>query len=485
MGLKDKVITGIKWTTISNLTIAVLQIVRLAILTRLLEKSDFGLIAIALMIVGFTDIFSGLGVASAVIHKQNITEKQYSSIYWLNIIISIVSFSLVCIVTPFLASFYNQPILVKIVPLLGLQILFNGFGKVFQTIKMKELEFDFISKISIATAFLGFVVSICLAYLKFGVYSLVYGVLVQSLFAQFIYMIAGFGKNKIWFHLNFTEIKDFIRIGLYQLGAQILDFISTKIDVFLIGYFFGMQNLGIYNIAKELILKPYQIINSLVSNVASSAFSKMQKNISQIKENYSKIIEIVCLISFPIYICIFIFSEQIVDILYAPSFWEVSFFLKVLSIVGICNSLNSSAGILQIALGRTDMGFKWTMIRFILTTLSILICSRFSIYYVAYAQVAISLLFLMLYWKLIILPLSTLTFKEYIETFIKALLFSVLTGLVVLIIKLLVNYSFTSSVILLAIYTFVYVVLNYLFNKKITKQVIEVLLNKASRHCEI
>ena len=189
MDLKKSAISGIKWNTVSTVVCLLIQLLRLAILSRILAKSDFGLMATAMMVISFTDIFSQLGISSGVIHKQDITDDQYSSIYWLNLGMSVVVFLLVCALSPALAAFYNEESLTRIIPLLGLQVILSAFGKIFQTIKQKYLEFDFISKVRILSTFIGFVFTVFLALKDFGVYSLVYGQLLQTFVGWYIYCI--------------------------------------------------------------------------------------------------------------------------------------------------------------------------------------------------------------------------------------------------------------------------------------------------------
>ena len=175
MAIKEKTISGIKWTTIATVNNAIIQLLKLFILARLLEKSDFGIIAIAFMVVGFIDIFANFGLAVGLIHKQDITQKQYSSIFWLNLILSIIFYLLLCVATPFISKFYNNSIFNTVIPLLATQLIISAFGKMFYTFKTKELEFKFISIVNISSVLLGAIATIILALLDFGVYSFVWG----------------------------------------------------------------------------------------------------------------------------------------------------------------------------------------------------------------------------------------------------------------------------------------------------------------------
>lgn len=427
--LKRKAVSSVKWNTVATIFVTVVQILRLSVLTRLLDVSDFGLIAIATMVIGFTDIFSELGLTVAIIHEQNITQKQYSSVYWTNIILSIFVFTFLWIVTPLISEFYDNTILNTIIPLLGIQILLNGFGKLFQTIKSKKLEYVFISKVRIYSALVGFFVTIILALLGMGIYSLVLGQLSQVTITQGVYFIVGRRQQKILWHLDFREIYGFIKIGVYRLGSQILDFFASRIDILLIGKFFGMDDLGIYNLAKDLIVKPFSILNTLTSNVAAAAFAKIQQSLILLSKYYSKIVNIVSVISIPIYLVIFIAADIIVVILYGSEHIEVAILLRILTFYGIECTIDSQGNILQISLGRTDIGFKWTLIRIICSILVIVAVSRINIIAVAYGQFILSIVSIYLFWRIVISPLIHIGFSGYTKSFISPLIVGALMAI--------------------------------------------------------
>ena len=429
MSLKQKAVSGVKWNVVSQVSCTVIHLLRLAVLTRLLDKSDFGLIAIAMMVISFTEIFSELGMTVGIIHKQDITENQYSSVYWLNVMMSVVVFGIVWIISPLLASFYNEPILTTIIPLLGIQILFNAFGKMFQTIKSKNLEFDFISKVRIFSTFVGFVLAVVLAYLGWGIYSLVWAQVVQIGLNQSIFAIKGHGQMKIRLHFRVSEISDFIMIGTYRLGSQVLDFVSSKLDVFLIGRFFSMEDLGIYNIAKDLIIRPYTMVNSFVGGVGAAVFAKIQDQVDRVKEYFGRIVNIASFVCIPVYVAAFVFADAIVAIMYAKEFASVAVFIRIFAFVGIESSISSQAGMLQIAFGRTDLGLKWTILRVVISSAAIIAVSKYDIYAVAYGQLFISVASLFLFWWIVVSPISKINLVDYFKMFsnplITALIFAV------------------------------------------------------------
>ena len=190
MQLKNQAISGAKWMTVSKIANSSIQILKLIILTRFLSKSDFGIIAIVFMVLGFTDIFAELGFTVGLVHKQNITRKEYSSVFWVNLFLSVVLYALMALSSPLLATFYDEKILISAIPIMGLQLIINAFGRMFYTFKTKQLEFKFIAIVDMLGLGLGTILTIWMAVKGLGVYSLIFGYLLQSIITQFVYFIS-------------------------------------------------------------------------------------------------------------------------------------------------------------------------------------------------------------------------------------------------------------------------------------------------------
>ena len=426
MQLKEKTISGLKYSFLSTCVTAATQFLRIAILTRFLDKSDFGLVAIVLLVLGFTSLFSDLGFSVALMHKQEVSKGEFSSIFWINFGINIIIFFIIWAITPIVSIFYNEQILNKLIPLMGLELILNSFGKFYSTQMQKEMKFKFISIRDIIGAGISLIVAIVAAYYGFGVYSIIYSSLSNVIIVNLLNFINGYKILPIIFHISMKETKDFLQIGLFQTGAQILDYFANKIDVILIGKFFGTSNLGIYNLAKELILKPISLINSIINRVALPIFSKVQTNPMLLKEIYCKVIKSITFVSFPILAMFYISSSQLVIIAYGIHFKEVTPLFELLIIWGLISAINNPSSNLAIATGRTNLSFYWTSLRFAIGPLAIIIASLISIKAVACMQSVIALLFYYLFWRYIINKIVTISFSEYFELIFSSLATSIL-----------------------------------------------------------
>ena len=106
--LNKQVYSGVQWITLSTITLVITQMVSTAVLVRLLDKSDFGLMALVMVVKGFADIFMDFGITVAILHKQDMSQNQYSSLYWLNMFAGIIIYVVICLISPLIASFYHK-----------------------------------------------------------------------------------------------------------------------------------------------------------------------------------------------------------------------------------------------------------------------------------------------------------------------------------------------------------------------------------------
>ena len=108
MDIKRKAALGVKWTSTSTVVLALNNLLKIAILARLLDKSDFGLMALVMFVLGFMNLFVETGIPTAILHKQKITKLEYSSLYWLNLIISLTLYAIIYLVSPVRTNFYKR-----------------------------------------------------------------------------------------------------------------------------------------------------------------------------------------------------------------------------------------------------------------------------------------------------------------------------------------------------------------------------------------
>lgn len=415
MELKSKVLLGLKWTTFATICTATVAILKISILARYLDKSDFGLMALVSFVIGFVGLFGEGGLSTAILHKQNVSKKVYSSLYWFNILFSILLYVLLFFLAPAIANLYNESELSHLIPLLGLNLIISGLGLQFKTLEIKNMHFKHIGIIDIFSAIISLLFSVWLAINGFGVLSLIYSLLVQNITSNFLFFIIGIRKYGLSLHFKVHEVLPFLRIGVFQVAGQSANYFNRDLDILLVGKFFSTEVLGGYSLAKQLVFRPLQLINPILVKVASPTLVKFQDNIKALKKNYLKLLSIVSSINLYVYTIIILFAPIIVRILYGSEFDNIVILVRILSVYMIFRAIGNPIGSLVIATGRTDLEFYWNMLNLLIMPLFIYFGANYGIEQVAYSLVLAVFILFVPSWRVLTYKMTGASFKEYLS----------------------------------------------------------------------
>lgn len=429
MGLLNTAAKGMAWTTVSTVVRSVVSMLQVAILTRFLEKSDFGIVAIATLFIGFTQIFLDLGLSVGIMHKQDTTKEEYSSLFWLNIFCGIILTLVLMAISPFVAAYYKEESLLKILMLLSLTMLFSSLGSQHRTIQQKKMRFNFISIVEIITSVLTLLVAIGLVNIGWGIYSLVYSTLFNVACSNTLFLIIGLKNDKnISSHFRLRDTYPFMKIGVFSLGTQILDYFSREMDVIIISSTLGKDVLGIYSLCKKLILALYQAVNPILMKVMTPMLASIQDDIFRVKRVYFDIVQTLAIVNYPIYCLVAVFSVGILNFIYGPEYKDGCYVLALLALYYGYLTTGNPIGALQTALGRTDTGFYWTICRIIIYSVTIWISSMFGIEAILIGLIFVNLLVSPLSWRITVKPLLPCgfweTFSIYFIPFVLTIAFS-------------------------------------------------------------
>ena len=430
MDNKKTVISGAKWMSISTMVVSLVAILRLSILAHFLEKSDFGIVAILTFIHGLTVMFSDMGFATVVLHKQNLNKNEFSSLFWIQMLVFALLYLLMICFTKPISIFYSEPLLNILLPLSLVDLFFTAFGKLYEAVLQKEFQFRVIAIRNIISNILALVLAVIMAIMGFGVYTLVISTLFASLFLAMWNFVVGQKHIKLLFHCSIKEVTPLVKIGLYQTGTSIVDYFCSKFDVLIIGKLLGMDALGVYNLSKELIFKFIQGINTIVNKVMSPVFSKMQDDLDMLRSHYCITLSKLTSITFAALTLIAALSTQIISVLYGNSYQEAGLLTALLACVAMGTAVGNPVSSIIIASGRTDLTFKYVWIRTLYTIPCIYICSHYSIYVLALGQIALMILDYIFQSLIQVKPILKITLQKLTATFYKQAIISLFLGFV-------------------------------------------------------
>lgn len=429
--LKQQAINGVRWTTLGSAVNALLQLLQLMILARYLSVHDFGLMAILMVIIGFSQIFVDFGLSKAIVYKREITEIQFSTLYWLNVLFGLVIFGLIFLLTNQIADFYHEPLLEDYIILVSIAVVIQSFGLQFRAIFQKELQFNLLAKIDIFSAFISFLTAICLALYGYGIYALIFSVLVMVSSKTILLIYFGLKKHKPKMIFKINEIKEFIFFGAYSTGNGIVSTVSTQIDVIIIGKLLGMESLGLYSVIKELLLRPAELINPIITKVAFPVMSKVNHDISEVKKIYLKLINYVASINFPIYVASFLLASEIITIFLGEKWLSGVYIFQILTIWALVRSIGNPIGTLVMAVGKPQVEMYWNMSMMVIMPLVVLISSQWGLEGIAYGNVIAIILLFIPGWYFLVFKLCNASLKEYFLRIKNVVFIVLLSGSVV------------------------------------------------------
>lgn len=419
MNYKKDLVSGAKWITLSTVITSVVALLRLSILTRILDKSDFGIVAILTFVVGLTQTFSDLGFSAAIMHEKELTREKFSGLYWIQLIVFSVIYLLMSAGSYWIADFYTEPRLIVLLPIMLLELPAFGIGRLYETVLQKKFMFRIIAVRNIVSSLLSLVLAIILALCSYGVYSLVLSTLFNAIFLNVWNLWIGQKQVKLKLVLSFRQVWSMMKIGFFQTGTQIVDYIAAKLDVFLMGKFLGMETLGIYSLSKEILMKLFTVINGIANKLLLPLLAKKQENLEVLKNNYLTSIYLITFVTFPLLIAMGAFSVPIVSILYGDQFAEAAPIVTLLSVSYLFSVVSNPIGSLTIALGRTDTSFYYTIARLVMTLPIVVLTSSVSLQCVAYGQIFLGFLGFFLVYIMMVKKYLLISLTTYIYAFLK------------------------------------------------------------------
>ncbi|WP_261640228.1 lipopolysaccharide biosynthesis protein [Erwinia mallotivora] len=349
---------------------AVLQVAQLSVLARRLEAHELGILAIINAILAVAMVLQDMGMSSYIVHRQNITRKEQSTIYWVNVLLSLLTGLLLIALAWPIAWFYHIAQLTGLIMLTSLNFLVLGSLSQYQAHFIKAKRVVTLAKIEMATKFLAFLFTVALLYFS----SLTVAAVILGLFASAamrILCMIWFGE-KSWrptFEFDKATFFSSVRYGVYQLGSQTINQLRTQADSLIVGKVMGADMLGVYSLAKELILQPLKLVTPVINRLALPRFAEKQHEPAQLQQLFLKGTFMIMLFSSLMYLAIGIMSPVIVRLLYGSAHEAVAQLIPLMLLFGMLRPMGGLTGAISQANGQTNVEFWWNVVASIIVVL--------------------------------------------------------------------------------------------------------------------
>ena len=466
MNLKQEAFSGIRWASLGMAGRAALQFMQVAILARLLSPADFGLMAMVLVVMAFVQVFTDLGVSNAIIHHQEISANQLSSLYWLNAAVGTgLTLGLISISYWISALMFHQPALQPLLVVISASVLLTALGQQLRVMAEKALRFAILAKIELMAALAGFVVAIGWALHSPSVYALLAGLLVNS-FTQtlLLWLFAADGWRPA-FRLRLGEIRQFLKFGSYMMANNFINTFNQQADVLIAARLFPAATLGAYSLPRNLSLTVAGVINPVVTRVGLPLMAKAQSDKIFLKSVYLMTMRMTASTNFPIYIALAAFSKEVVLLVFGPQWLGSAPLLVLLAVWGMLRSCGNPVGSLLLAVGKADLSFKWNLALLFIVPPVLWVGSHWGIAGLAMTQAILMVGLMIPGWYFLVRPSCGAGGMEYA--------ISILSPLVAAFLAMLLSYLAVSGITepvsrligAAVVAVPVYLLLSYVFNR--------------------
>ena len=361
MSLRRAASQGVKFTTLAVGGATLVQIGGLVVLGRLLQPSDFGLIAMMTVVFGLADMFAQMGVGDGIVqHAEALDRDQLSTLFWTNCLLGIGAYCAVQLSIPLLVAIYREPDLERLVPVAALSLAIVPLGIHVTALLRRGLRFRLLAALELARAVAATATAISGALLGWGVWALVAGQLASALVGTAA--LLGIGAALGWLprlRYDFEGVKGVLRFGAFHFGSNVVNYFNSRIDQLLVGSLLGARALGYYSMAFNLVAQPSARVIQVVTQVAFPIMARMRGDIAQLRRWYLKLLNILATINAPLLLGLAAVAPLLVPLLLGERWTPSVPLVQILAALFVLRSAGNAGGTLMFALGRSDVNFYW------------------------------------------------------------------------------------------------------------------------------
>lgn len=431
--LKKQAVRGVGWSFADSMLGQGITFIVGLVLARLLSPDEYGLIGIITIFITVFNSIVDSGFSNALIRKNNATDKDYNTMFLVNMGISVVLFGLMFLCAPFIAQFFARPELTALCRVMGIVVVINALSIVQNTVLTKRLDFKTKTKASFISSIASGVVGIVMAYSGYGVWALVG----QQISRQLLNTVCLWIFNR-WipnFTFSMDSFREMWQFGWKLLVSVILEQMWTQIYQVVIGKCYSPATLGLYTRAQQFASICSQNLTGIVQRVSYPALSKLKEERIRLKAGYKKVIKVTMLVTFTLMLGLAGCAKSLILVLIGEQWLECVPMLQVICFNMMLYPLHAlNLNMLQVQ-GRSDLFLKLEIFKKIIAVGPILMGVFIGIYWMLFGSILSGLVayYLNAYYSGPFLKYSTI---EQIKDILPSLLMSLTMFIILYVIGL-------------------------------------------------
>ncbi len=359
--LKQKAVSGMLWSAVQKFGNMGISFVSNIVLARMLTPDDYGCIGMLAIFITVSNTFVDGGFGSALIQKEEPTQKDYSTIFWWNIFISSLLYGVLFLSAPAIAEFYHIPLLSSVLRVQGVILIINSLNIIQTNQLRKQLRFKRLANVTVIAHIIAALAAIILAWQGWGVWALVAQQIIgSSMISLILWYINRWMPDFCFSKESFRQLFGF---GSFILCSNLINTFCNNVQGLLIGRFFTPAVMGYYTQARKLEEVASHSFSSILEQVSYPLLSKFQSDNVAMKNVLQKMITTLSYVTFPLMLVLIIIAEPLITLIYGIKWLECVPYFQILCIAGIAVCLQVTLYYAVASKGESKDIFVWTIIK--------------------------------------------------------------------------------------------------------------------------
>ncbi len=427
MSLVVKSVSGTIWTLLDIIFNKAIYFIATLVLARLLGPSEFGLIGMIMVFftIGTTLVDSGLSVS--LVRTPNLDDTEYSTVFYMNLAMSLIAYLFVYVLAPFVADFYAQPILEPLIRIYCLGFIITALRMIAQAKLVREMNFKKIAILNVPGNIVGLVVGVWMAMNGYKVWSIVGLYLSTQIVATLMYWI--FIEWRPKFIFSVVKMKYHWSFGYKLMISAQLNTVFDNIYNIIIGKLYSVQSLGYYERAYTLNNYPVSILSGIISKVSLPLLSQISEDKQRTLKVYRKILMLSFFISAPLMLGALVLAKPLFILFLGEQWIPAVPFFQILCLAYMLHPIHSlNINILSVY-GKSNLFLKLEIIKKVMVVVLVLITVNLGIYGLVWSSViaSVAALFINTYYSGGLILYYT---KDQLKDILPTLMISILMAIV-------------------------------------------------------
>ncbi len=358
--LDRSLVSGVAWTGGTKWATQVLSWAATLIVARILSPSDYGLMGMSAVYLGLVTLVNEFGLTSAILRHRDLTEEQIARVGGFSVLLGLVIATISVALSPFIARFYGEPAVAKIIAILSLNFIFGSLGVLPRALLARDLAYPRLAMIDGFTNLAQMLTMLALAVAGYRYMALVFGSLVGSGCGALLAL--KWRRHRLAWPGSFESIREALQVGWHNVVGRIAWYTYNSADFAVVGRVLGKQSLGAYTLGWEIATMPVERISSLVSSVTPGIFSAVQHDVVALRRYFLGVVEGLAYLTLPAAAGLALVAGEFVPVVLGPQWLGAILPLRLLAVYGGVRSIDTVTPQVLIYTGNSRSAMRYSVI---------------------------------------------------------------------------------------------------------------------------